>query len=55
MDEFNINNFPDLPEHGKRKQCIECHQWDYYINLTSEDGVNFYHIKCETKKSYIIY
>ncbi|MDD5453952.1 MAG: hypothetical protein PHW62_00430 [Candidatus Ratteibacteria bacterium] len=54
-DEFNINNFPDLSEHGTKKQCIECHQWDYFKNLTSEDGVNFYHPGCETTESYKIY
>ncbi len=53
MDEFDINNFPDLSEHGKKTQCIECRQWDYYKNLTSEDGVNFYHPKCETETSYL--
>lgn len=53
--EFDINNFPDLSEHGKKKQCIECHQWDYIKNMTSEDGVCFYHINCETTTSYFIY
>ena len=49
MDEFDINNFPDLSEHGKKKQCFICDEWDYYKNLSSEDGCNWYHLNCAIK------
>jgi hypothetical protein len=54
FDEFDINNFPDLTEHGKKKQCMVCHQFDYFANLTTEDGINWYHTKCETRECYIL-
>ncbi len=51
--EFDIDNFPDVAEHGNKKQCIVCKEWDYYKNLSSEDGVNFYHPRCEQEWCYL--
>lgn len=45
--EFYIGNYEDLSDGGKKIECMGCHKWDFIKNLTSEDGVTFYHPMCE--------
>lgn len=45
---FDVNNFEDPSERGKKKQCIKCHKWFYRNEMTSEYGISYTCLNCWT-------